>query len=272
VIDSHCHIAGQEFAEDLDEVVARARAAGLSAALVMLATGDEKEAAAGSRLRTVWPEVRFATGIHPHQAGEFAADQGAAIDLVRRCVVERQACAIGEIGLDYHYDFSPRPDQQDLFRLQTALARELQLPVVIHTREATPDTFEVLRNEGSGVRGVFHCFTGNAAMARQALDIGFYVSFSGIITFPRSGEIREAARIVPADRLLAETDSPYLAPVPHRGKRNEPAHVVRVVEALAELRGEARSAVEARIDANFDELFGSPSNPRHQRHDPRKSA
>ena len=258
MIDSHCHIAGHEFAEDLEEVVSRARGAGLGAALVVLAAGDEKEAAAGSRLRTLWPEVRFATGIHPHQAGDFAADQPAAIDLVRRSAVERQACAIGEIGLDYHYDFSPRAVQQDLFRRQTALARELRLPIVIHTREATPDTFEVLRNEGTGVRGVFHCFTGDAAMARQALDIGFYVSFSGIITLPRSAEIREAARIVPADRLLAETDSPYLAPVPHRGKRNEPAHVVRVVEALAEVRGEARAAVEARIDANFDGLFGSP--------------
>ena len=202
-------------------------------------------------------QAGFTTADPAVQVGQREADGAAPSPSCLRCETELRFLgtrkfhegtrwgAIGEIGLDYHYDFSPRPVQQDLFRRQTALARELQLPVVIHTREATPDTFEILRNEGSGVRGVFHCFTGDAAMARQALDIGFYVSFSGIITFPRSAEIREAARIVPADRLLAETDSPYLAPVPHRGKRNEPAHVVRVVEALAEVRGEARSAVEA---------------------------
>ncbi len=255
MIDSHCHIAGEEFAADLDAVVSRARAAGLSAALCILAAGDASEATASSRVRELWPEVRLATGIHPHQAGQFSGDPDAALALVRRAAADRDACAIGEIGLDYHYGFSPRPAQQDIFRRQVALARELRLPVIIHTREATPDTFEILRREGSGVRGVFHCFTGGEAMAREALDIGFYVSFSGIVTFPRSAEIRDAARIVPGDRLLAETDSPYLAPVPYRGKRNEPAHVVRVVEALAELRGEAPSKVEARIDANFDELF-----------------
>ncbi len=257
MIDSHCHIAGEEFADDLDAVVSRARTAGLSAALVVLAAGDEKEAAAASRVRALWPEVRFATGIHPHQAGDSSGDPDGAVDLVRRALGDRQACAVGEIGLDYHYDFSPRPAQQDIFRRQVALARERRLPVIIHTREAAADTFEILRSAG-GLRGVFHCFTGDEAMAREALDVGFYVSFSGIITFPRAAGIRDAARIVPADRLLAETDSPYLAPVPHRGTRNEPAHVVWVVEALAEIRGEPRATVEARIDANFDRLFRYP--------------
>ena len=259
MIDSHCHLAGEEFAQDLDAVVSRARAAGVDAALVVLAAGDEREAVAASRLRALWPEVRFATGIHPHQAGDFAGDPDAAVILVRRSVAERRACAVGEIGLDYHYGFSPRPVQRDIFCRQVGLARELGLPIVIHTREATPDTFEILRSAGGGVlRGVFHCFTGDEATARDALDMDFYVSFSGIITFPRSGAIRDAARMVPPDRLLAETDSPYLAPVPHRGTRNEPAHVRRVLEALAELRGEPREGLETRIDANFDQLFGYP--------------
>ncbi len=256
MIDSHCHIAGVEFAADLDAVVVRARTAGLTSALCILAAGDDSEAAAASRVRALWPEVRFATGIHPHQAGGFSSAPDEAIDLVRRAAARQQACAIGEIGLDYHYDFSPRNVQQDIFRRQVALARDMRLPVIVHTREATPDTFEILASGGGGLRGVFHCFTGDEAMARAAVDIGFHVSFSGIVTFGRAALIREAARIVPGDRLLAETDSPYLAPVPHRGKRNEPALVVRVVEALAEIRGEPRADVESQIDANFTALFG----------------
>lgn len=258
MIDSHCHIAGEEFAPDLDAVVLRARAAGVSAALCIVAAGDHAEAARASRVRTAWPEVRFATGIHPHQAGDAASHIEEAMALVRQAAVAQSACAIGEIGLDYHYDFAPRPAQHQIFRRQVAVARELRLPVVIHTREAAADTFEILQSEGRGdLRGVFHCFSGDEAMARAALDIGFHVSFAGMVTFPRAAGIREAARRVPADRLLAETDSPYLAPVPHRGRRNEPALVVRVVEALAEIRGESTAVVAAQIDANFDALFGT---------------
>jgi TatD DNase family protein len=142
-----------------------------------------------------------------------------------------------------------------VFASQLALATRLGRPVIIHTREATDDTFEILA-QASGVRGVFHCFTGDAAMARRALDIGFYVSFSGIVTFPKADGIREAARLVPDDRLLVETDSPYLAPAPYRGKRNEPAHVVRVVEALAAVRGIEAARVAERTSLNFDGLFG----------------
>jgi TatD DNase family protein len=164
------------------------------------------------------------------------------------------ACAIGEIGLDYHYDLAPRDVQQAVFAAQVALARELRLPVIIHTREATDDTFAILKEAGE-TEGVFHCFTGDTAMARRAVDIGFYVSFAGIVTFPKAGDLRDAAKVVPADRLLIETDSPYLAPVPHRGKRNEPAFVGRVLDALAEARGEAPGDLEARVTRNFVRLF-----------------
>jgi TatD DNase family protein len=257
MIDSHCHLASEEFAGDLGAVVDRAGAAGLTGALCILSAGDEAEAARAADVRRAWPAVRFAAGIHPHHAGEFAGSLDRAVETVRRSLGDRGACAIGEIGLDYHYDFSPRDAQQAVFRAQLQLARELRLPIVIHTREATADTFRLLDEEGAGeVRGVFHCFTGDEAMARAALDIDFYLSFAGIVTFPRADSVREAARIVPANRVLAETDAPYLAPVPHRGKRNEPAFVGRVIESLAEIRGATAEEVAAQVTRNFDALFG----------------
>jgi TatD DNase family protein len=169
------------------------------------------------------------------------------------------ACAIGEIGLDYHYDFSPKEVQHEVFRAQLRLARERSLPVIIHTREAEDDTLRIIQEEGGGeLRGVFHCFSGNAAAAERALATGFYVSIPGIATFPKAEELREAARIIPGDRLLVETDSPYLAPVPHRGKRNEPAYVVRVLETLAEIRGVPVEALGEQLVSNFDALFAQP--------------
>ncbi|HVL66809.1 MAG TPA: TatD family hydrolase [Vicinamibacterales bacterium] len=256
LIDSHCHLAGDEFAADLDAVAARAREAGVVEALCILASDDEAEVARAEVVRRAWPAIRFATGVHPHQAGAFAGDVPRAIETVRRAVQACGACAIGEIGLDYHYDFSPRDVQQEVFRAQIRLARELRLPMVIHTREAADDTFRLLREEGDGqVRGVFHCFTGDAATAHQVLALGFHLSYAGIVTFPRAGELREAARLTPLDRILSETDAPYLAPVPHRGTRNEPAFVVRVVDTLADLHGLAPAALAAQIRTNFDALF-----------------
>jgi TatD DNase family protein len=255
MVDSHCHLAGEEFAGDLEAVVARARAAGVTAALCILAAGEASEAAAAARVQALWPAVRVAVGIHPHQAGSFDGT-GDPVGLVRECVAATGACAIGEIGLDYHYDFSPRDVQQRVFAGQVALARELRLPVVIHTREATEDTFGILRERGGGeIGGVFHCFTGDVPMAEAALDLGFHISLAGIVTFPKAAGLREVARMVPADRLLAETDAPYLAPVPHRGTRNEPAHVVRVLETLAEVRRQPVEELAAQITRNFEGLF-----------------
>jgi TatD DNase family protein len=205
----------------------------------------------------VWPGVRFATGIHPHRAGTFAGEVAKGIDTVLAALDATAACAVGEIGLDYHYDFSPRDVQQEMFRAQVRVALERDLPIIIHTREATEDTFRILREEGGGgVRGVFHCFTGDAVMARAALDLGFYLSYAGILTFPKAGDLRDAATITPLDRLLSETDAPYLAPVPYRGKRNEPAYVTRVVETLSELHRLALPEMAAQIDRNFVHLFG----------------
>jgi TatD DNase family protein len=205
-------------------------------------------------VRDCWNAVRFAAGVHPHAAAPFANRADGAAALTRAHLAAFTGCALGEIGLDYHYDFSPRDVQQEVFAAQLDLARELDLPVIIHTREAPDDTFALLAN-APGVRGVFHCFTGDLAMARRALEIGFSVSFAGILTFPKAGPLRDAARIVPADRLLIETDSPYLAPVPHRGKRNEPAFVARVLAILAEIRGAEPAGLEAQVASNFRRLF-----------------
>jgi TatD DNase family protein len=257
VVDSHCHLAGPEFAGDLDDVIARARAAGLAHALVILAADDEPELQQAAAVTARWEGVRFSVGVHPHAAGKFADDPPAAARLVDKAIAARPLTrGLGEIGLDYHYDFAPRDVQQAVFRQQIGLARERGLPIVIHTREADEDTFTILEEERArDVGGVFHCFTGDREMARRALDFGFHISLAGIVTFPRATELKEVARMVPLDRLLIETDSPFLAPVPNRGKRNEPAHVVRVAEVIAELRGTDAAAIGAAALANFRQMF-----------------
>jgi TatD DNase family protein len=257
MIDSHCHLADPAFAEDLAEVVDRAKAAGVKRAMCILGAGDSNESTAAIEVRRVWPEVRMAVGVHPHHAGRFKGRAAEAADEVRAAVTAERASAIGEIGLDYHYDFSPPDVQQAVFSAQVSLARKLGLPIVVHTREATDDTFRILRVAGqAAVRGIFHCFTGDVAMARKALDMGFYVSIAGIVTFANSPDLREVAGFVPADRLLIETDSPYLAPTPHRGKRNEPAFVVRVLETVAGLRRAGVGPLGEQLVANFDALLG----------------
>ena len=162
------------------------------------------------------------------------------------------------MGLDYHYDFAPRDVQREVFTAQAALAIELNLPVIIHTREAADDTFDILKAHDR-ITGVMHCFTGTLDEARRALDLGFYISLSGIATFPKSEALREVARLVPADRLLVETDAPFLAPIPHRGKRNEPAWVMETLRAVAATRGADADACAAQIIRNFRTLFGDPS-------------
>jgi TatD DNase family protein len=255
VIDSHCHIAGPEFADDLDVVVGNAAAAGVAGALVILAADDEPELAQAGVVASRWPAVRFSIGVHPHAAGKFAGDPSAAARVVAAALdAQPRSRGLGEIGLDYHYDFAPRDIQQEVFRRQIRLASERRLPIVIHTREAEDDTFRILAEESASL-GVFHCFTGDRAMARRALDAGFHVSLAGIVTFPKALELKEVARMVPIDRLLVETDSPFLAPVPHRGSRNEPARVVRVAEVIAELRGTTADEIDTATSRNFERLF-----------------
>jgi TatD DNase family protein len=257
VIDSHCHLAGEEFTSDLGEVVARATDAGISGALVILGAEDVAELGRAGNVSGAWDQVRFSVGVHPHQAGQFAANPAQAAQTARTVIVAQPLSrAVGEIGLDYHYDFSPRDVQQQVFREQIRLARQLRLPIVIHTREAEDDTFRILEEEqGRDIGGVFHCFTGDREMAKRCLDIGFHLSLAGIVTFPRALELKEVAKMVPLDRLLIETDSPFLAPVPHRGTRNEPAHVARVAEVIAELRGTTVEAIAGATHQNHTRLF-----------------
>jgi TatD DNase family protein len=259
MVDSHCHLADEAFVGDLEGVVERAQSAGVGAALSMIDPTSEAEGRRAARAAELWPALHFAVGVHPHQAGAFAQDPAAVEGVVREAAAAApRLAAVGEIGLDYHYDIAPRALQRELFARQVRLARTLGRPVVIHTREADDDTIDVLRAEGGGlVAGVLHCFTGDAAFARRGLDLGLYVSFSGIITFRNADTVRDAATIVPADRLLAETDAPYLAPAPFRGKRNEPAWVARVVETLAAVRGTSPGRIADETAAAFGALVGA---------------
>jgi TatD DNase family protein len=257
MIDSHCHLADAVFEDDLPGVIARAKEAGLTSALTILAAGDAGEAERAATVTALWPEARFAVGVHPHQAHECAAPGRASALVEAALAANPHVVAIGEIGLDYHYDFSPRDVQRAVFDEQLALAARIRLPVVIHTREADDDLFGMLEARAGDIAGVFHCFTGSIEAARRALDLGFLVSFAGIVTFPRGQNVREAAVIVPDDRLLVETDSPFLAPVPYRGKRNEPAWVVRVAEALADVRRVDPHAIDRIVTSNFSRFCGT---------------
>lgn len=258
MIDSHCHLGDPAFAADLEDVVRRAREAGVTDGLCVLSYGDEAEAAQAARVRASWPTLAFAIGVHPHQARAFAGREADIAASVGAAIASTPGVrAIGEIGLDYHYDLSPRAVQREVFARQVELARDSGLPVVVHTREADEDTLRILRDDGGGrVRGVLHCFSGTADLAEQALGLGFFLSFSGMVTFPKAGAIRDVAASVPPDRILVETDCPYLAPVPFRGRRNEPAWVVRTAERLAALRGVTAGGLEATVASNFARLFG----------------
>ena len=257
-IDSHCHLADEAFKTDIVDVVLRARTAGSPTALCILDAGEVEELRRAASLRELWPSVRFAVGVHPMRADHYRADPLGAVRAVERALESMpDAGALGEMGLDYHYDHATPALQQSVFSAQVKLARTRRLPVIVHTREADQDTIRILKDSGKGeVRGVFHCFTGDAALAAAALQLGFHLSFSGIVSFPKSDALRAVAATVPSDRLLIETDSPYLAPVPHRGKRNEPALVVHVAEALAAARRTTAAAIVEQTAANFEALFG----------------
>jgi TatD DNase family protein len=251
VIDTHCHLDHKQFAADRDQVIERARAAGVQG-FIAIGTGDgPPDLLSGIRLANQFDFFHATAGVHPHDASRATAET---IEDLATAAGHPKVVAIGEIGLDYHYDFSPRAVQQELFRAQLRLARSLELPVVIHTREAWADTVAILREEGASA-GVFHCFTSGPEEAAEALDLGFHLGIGGVLTFPRSEGLREAVRLAPSDRLLLETDAPYLAPVPHRGKRNEPAYVAETARKVAEVRGEPVESVARTTTANVARLF-----------------
>jgi TatD DNase family protein len=250
-LDSHAHLADPAFAGDRDEVITRAREAG---AVGIVCIGESVEQArAAARIATAHPGfVVFTAGVHPHDAASYdpVADRQALAQLVREGAV-----AIGECGLDYHSDHSPRELQRRAFAEQLALAGETGRPVVVHTREADDDTGAMIREAGSaGVRGVLHCYTGPAWLAETALDAGWFVSFSGIVTF-RRWDRDDVVRLVPEDRLLVESDAPYLAPVPNRGRRNEPAWVALTAARVAAVRGADADALRASTTRNAKRLF-----------------
>jgi TatD DNase family protein len=253
LVDSHLHLDMPQFDADREAVVERAREAGVERMLIVAEVDEEDAQRRGLR---VAEELGFpaSAGIHPHQA-RLATE--AIYDELRGLAREGRIVAIGEIGLDFHYDYSPRDVQREVLRRQLRLAREVGLPAIIHTREADDETATILEEEGAGeTGGIIHCFTGGHELARRALALGFYISFSGIVAFPRSEVIQEVARTVPSDRLLVETDSPFLAPPPHRGKRNEPAFVVEVARKVAALRGASLETLAAEVGGNFDRFLG----------------
>ena len=252
LVDSHCHLDFPDFAAELDAVVERAGTAGVGR-LVTISTRVRKQPdllAIAER----FPNVFSSIGTHPHNAHEE-------LDITVDQLVERtrhpKVVAIGEAGLDYHYDFSPRAAQEQGFRTHIAAARTTQLPLVIHSREADDDTARILEEEmGKGAfPAVLHCFTGGPDLARRAVKLGHYVSFTGILTFKNSGDLRAIAQELPMDRILVETDAPYLAPGPYRGKRNEPSYVVETAKVLAETRGVSPDEIARQTTENFFRLF-----------------
>ena len=249
--DSHAHLTDERFTADRDAVLQRAREAGLRAIVTVVARLGDGDACAD--LAAQHPEVHFAAGVHPHEAKHWSPTVAA--DL-RRLALRPRFVALGEIGLDYHYNHSPPREQRAAFREQILLARHLGVPIVIHSREAWDDTFAILRDENAAAAGgVFHCFSGGPREAERALALGFSLSFAGPVTFKNAGPLAEAAAAVAPDRLLIETDAPYLSPHPLRGQRNEPARVALVAARLAELRGATPEAVGEAATRNLERVF-----------------
>ena len=254
--DSHCHLDRldlQRFPGKLAGVLEAATAHGVTH-LLSVAT-DLESWPALAQMTEPYPQIALSVGVHPSEKENRGPTVAELVALGR----EARVVAIGETGLDYHYGHDSAERQREWFRIHIAAARELGKPLIVHTREARADTLRILAEEGAPeVGGVLHCFTEDWTMAEQALELGFYISFSGIVTFKNATQIQEAARRMPADRLLVETDSPYLAPVPHRGKPNHPAWVRHVAEFVAQLRHESFEQVAAVTSANYSRLFGVP--------------
>jgi TatD DNase family protein len=234
LVDSHCHLDDEQFAADRDATIERARAAGIERIMAIGTGSGPPDLEAGIRLAGQHTFIFATVGVHPHDAAKATAETFARLAELSR---HPKVLTIGEIGLDYHYDFSPRDVQRSVFAAQLVLSAKAQKPIVIHTREAWDDTLAIMREHGLPHGGIMHCFTGGPADAEQALELGFHLSFGGILTFPKADDVRKSAALAPENRLLVETDAPYLAPVPHRGKRNEPSFIVETVRRLAELRG-----------------------------------
>ena len=257
LVDSHCHLDGRAFDADRDAVISEAREAGVGHFLA-IGTGDgPPDLSCAIRLADAYNNVSASVGVHPHDAAKF--DSAAADELTNLCG-HPKVVGFGEIGLDYHYDNSPRDIQKSAFIDQMEIAAHQKKPIIIHTRDAWDDTLALLAEYWSarGLGGIMHCFSGNAEQAKRSLDMGFYISFAGILTFGRSDELRETAQGVPLERVLVETDSPYLTPAPFRKvRRNEPRFVVETAKKLAEVTDTTFEEIAARTTENFSRLFPS---------------
>lgn len=256
-VDSHCHIDGEAFDADRDEIVQRAKDSGVKAMLTV-GTGNPHngEIEKAVRVAEKYENVFASVGVHPHDAKLY--DDEAENILVNLIKSSEKVIAWGEIGLDYYYDHSPRDVQREVFIRQIRKARELNLPIIIHSRESDDETVEILTNECSyeNFRGIMHCFGGTAKMAEDLMKIGFMISFAGNVTFKKAENLREAARVVPLDKLLIETDCPFLTPIPFRGKRNEPAYVVHTARFLADFYNMSLETIAENTTRNFTAFFG----------------
>ena len=255
LVDSHCHIDDAKFTGDRDEIVERAINHGVQR-MIAVGTGDGlPDLESGIRLADKYPSIYATVGIHPQYAKEATDDH---INALKDLLQHPKVVAVGEIGIDYYWKPIAKDEQHHIFLRQMELAAEARKPIVIHTREAWDDTFALLEQHWvpTGLPCILHCFTGGPNEAKRANTNGFYVSFSGVVTYPKATDVHESAKLIPSDRLLVETDSPYLAPVPFRGKRNEPSYVVYTAEKLAELRGEDFASVAATTTSNIRRVFG----------------
>ncbi|MFO0697695.1 MAG: TatD family hydrolase [Nitrospira sp.] len=251
LIDTHTHLDDARYNDDREAMITRAREAGVEAFLTIGCDLPTSQAAV--QLANQYPFVYASIGVHPHEVKHIGDSW---YDEFRQLATNKKVVAYGEIGLDYHYNHSSPKEQRERFREQIQLARELRLPVIIHTREAQDDTIAILKEEhASEIGGVFHCFSGDAWLAKEGLDLGFYLSFSGILTFQNATALREIAKHTPLDRVLIETDCPYLTPVPYRGKRNEPAYVSQVAQQLASIHGLPLDDVADQTSKNAKRLF-----------------
>lgn len=260
LIDSHCHLDDPQFDEDRQAVIERALEAGVTE-MVAVGTGDgPPDLEAGIRLAEQYPFVYATVGIHPHHAAKANTET---FQTLAALLAHPKVVAVGEIGLDYHYDFSPREQQREVFIEQLRLAAAARKPVTIHTREAWEDTLTLLDEywRPTGLGGILHCFSGGPGEAQRVLEMGFHLSFAGIVTFSKALDVQQAAKLAPPDRLLVETDAPYLAPAPRRGRRNEPAYVVETARKLAELRGTELDAVATATTENFRRLCLPAAKP-----------
>jgi TatD DNase family protein len=254
MIDSHCHLDFAEYASDRAQVLARARAAGVTGFICIGSGSDTTSARQAVALAAAEGDVFAAVGVHPHDVARMSPADWTELEALARAP---RVVGIGETGLDYYYDHSPHDAQLAAYERFVGLARAVKRPVISHVRDAHEDAVRVLREAGAAdVGGVIHCFTGGVAEARRYLDLGHHLSFSGIVTFKNAAPIREAAAFAPLDRILVETDAPFLAPIPHRGKRNEPAFIVETLRVLAEVRGASVAEVEAATARNTRRLFG----------------